>query len=212
MNKTLFVPKETADAETRVAASPDTVKKLKGLGFDVVMLPMFNNDQVPARNRYSVAQSPEGWILQAPASWVRDLTPDLRDLETGWVEEQRYEALCLLYVALTRAKRSLNVFLPEEPASRTPAEAESWASPANLIRQSIPEEEFYEGDPAWVKEIEPRKKAPVSKVTLGESIPLCERSTPSGTNDNRRQMLSSWWPRRRQPMMPRLRMATSTAS
>ena len=37
MNKTLFVPKETADAETRVAASPDTVKKLKGLGFDVVV-------------------------------------------------------------------------------------------------------------------------------------------------------------------------------
>ena len=158
-----------------------TIHSSKGLGFDVVMLPMFNNDQVPARNRYSVAQSPEGWILQAPASWVRDLTPDLRDLETGWVEEQRYEALCLLYVALTRAKRSLSVFLPEEPASRTPAEAESWASPANLIRQSMAEEGFYEGDPAWVEEIEPRKKAPLSKVTLGDSIPLCERSTPSGT-------------------------------
>ena len=37
MSKTLFVPKETADAETRVAASPDTVKKLKGLGFDVIV-------------------------------------------------------------------------------------------------------------------------------------------------------------------------------
>lgn len=37
MNKTLFVPKETAEAETRVAASPDTVKKLKGLGFHVVV-------------------------------------------------------------------------------------------------------------------------------------------------------------------------------
>ncbi len=158
-----------------------TIHSSKGLGFDVVMLPIFNNDQVPARNRYKVAQSLEGWILQAPAAWVRDMTPDLRDLEIEWVEEQRYEALCLLYVALTRAKRSLNVFLPEESARRTPEEAESWASPANLIRQSIPEEGFHEGDPAWVKETELRKKPPVSKVVLGDSTPICERSTPSLT-------------------------------
>ena len=37
MSKTLFVPKETAFAETRVAASPDTVKKLKALGLDIVI-------------------------------------------------------------------------------------------------------------------------------------------------------------------------------
>ncbi|QQM31594.1 Re/Si-specific NAD(P)(+) transhydrogenase subunit alpha [Martelella lutilitoris] len=37
MSKTLFVPKETALAETRVAASPDTVKKLKALGLDIVI-------------------------------------------------------------------------------------------------------------------------------------------------------------------------------
>ncbi|SJZ80180.1 Re/Si-specific NAD(P)(+) transhydrogenase subunit alpha [Consotaella salsifontis] len=33
----LFVPKERDSAEPRVAASPDTVKKLKGLGFDIVV-------------------------------------------------------------------------------------------------------------------------------------------------------------------------------
>ncbi|WP_176082493.1 Re/Si-specific NAD(P)(+) transhydrogenase subunit alpha [Martelella sp. HB161492] len=37
MSKTIFVPKESALAETRVAASPDTVKKLSGLGFSVVI-------------------------------------------------------------------------------------------------------------------------------------------------------------------------------
>ncbi|WP_181409792.1 Re/Si-specific NAD(P)(+) transhydrogenase subunit alpha [Martelella alba] len=37
MSKTIFVPKERALAETRVAASPDTVKKLSGLGFSVVI-------------------------------------------------------------------------------------------------------------------------------------------------------------------------------
>lgn len=33
----LAIPKETGDSETRVAASPETVKKLVGLGFDVMM-------------------------------------------------------------------------------------------------------------------------------------------------------------------------------
>nr|WP_210259777.1 Re/Si-specific NAD(P)(+) transhydrogenase subunit alpha [Martelella sp. HB161492] len=37
VSKTIFVPKESALAETRVAASPDTVKKLSGLGFSVVI-------------------------------------------------------------------------------------------------------------------------------------------------------------------------------
>src|SRR5258707_1276977 len=33
----LAVPKETRDGETRVAATPESVKKLKGLGLDVVV-------------------------------------------------------------------------------------------------------------------------------------------------------------------------------
>lgn len=37
MGQTIFVPKEVDAAETRVAASPDTVKRLAGLGFDVVV-------------------------------------------------------------------------------------------------------------------------------------------------------------------------------
>ena len=37
MGQTIFVPKEIDAAETRVAASPDTVKRLSGLGFSVVV-------------------------------------------------------------------------------------------------------------------------------------------------------------------------------
>ncbi len=33
----VFIPKETRNSETRVAASPDTVKKLVGLGADVLV-------------------------------------------------------------------------------------------------------------------------------------------------------------------------------
>ncbi len=37
MTQTIFIPAETAAGETRVAASPDTVKRLVALGFDVVV-------------------------------------------------------------------------------------------------------------------------------------------------------------------------------
>lgn len=37
MGQTIFVPKETDPGEPRVAASPDTVKRLTGLGFDIVV-------------------------------------------------------------------------------------------------------------------------------------------------------------------------------
>ncbi|WP_420961191.1 Re/Si-specific NAD(P)(+) transhydrogenase subunit alpha [Brucella sp. IR073] len=37
MAQTLFIPKETDPAEPRVAASPETVKKLVGLGFSVIV-------------------------------------------------------------------------------------------------------------------------------------------------------------------------------
>lgn len=37
MGNIVFVAKEAADLETRVSASPETVKKMKGLGFDVIV-------------------------------------------------------------------------------------------------------------------------------------------------------------------------------
>ncbi|WP_099865468.1 Re/Si-specific NAD(P)(+) transhydrogenase subunit alpha [Pararhizobium haloflavum] len=37
MAKTIFIAKETAEGESRVAGSPDSIKKLAGLGFDVVV-------------------------------------------------------------------------------------------------------------------------------------------------------------------------------
>ena len=37
MGQTIFVPSEIDAAETRVAASPETVKRLAGLGFSVIV-------------------------------------------------------------------------------------------------------------------------------------------------------------------------------
>ena len=37
MGQTVFIPRETDQGETRVAASPETVKRIASLGYDVVV-------------------------------------------------------------------------------------------------------------------------------------------------------------------------------
>ena len=158
-----------------------TIHGAKGLGFDVVILPMMSDQQVPSSNDYNVAQSREGWVLQPPAAWVRSIVGVLGDLEKDWQEEQRYEALCLLYVAMTRAKLALNIFLIEEPKSRAkdPEVAAAWASPANLVRQSLDEGIFEGSDSSWLEKVKRREIKQVHKVKLEEADPMRKRVTPS---------------------------------
>ena len=94
-----------------------------------------------------------------------------------WQESQLYETLCLLYVALTRAKRGLYVYLPEEPKGRK--EGELFRTPANLVRQSTGLE-FPESDPNWtdsVRDAEVPESGPLPR--LGEARPQRPRSSPS---------------------------------
>ena len=84
-----------------------------------------------------------------------------------------YEALCLLYVALTRAKQGLYVFLPRESKSRGKAAAD-WSSMANVVRQSVGD---YQSAPSeWPKCVEPRDRKKLPKLpALGDAVPLRER-------------------------------------
>lgn len=100
-----------------------TIHKSKGLGFDVVILPEIPDEGIPQAQFFDVAES-DDWLTQTPPKWSRELIPELREAETRWNADQRYEAFCMLYVALTRAKRGLYVLLdlpskssdPEKPS------------------------------------------------------------------------------------------------
>ncbi len=168
---------EISQAPGDAAVQVMTIHKSKGLGFDMVVLPNLNDEQVPDRAKYEVAKAPGEWVLQTPASWVRSLFPPLVDAEERWEEEQRYEALCLLYVALTRAKQGLYVFLPRESKSRGKAAAD-WSSMANVVRQSVGDYQSAPGE--WPKCVEPREVKEFPKLpALGDAVPLRERTTPS---------------------------------
>ncbi|MBL7114392.1 MAG: UvrD-helicase domain-containing protein [Kiritimatiellae bacterium] len=90
-----------------------TVHQSKGLGFDVVVLPdlmgksvdkAHNLDFLVARTRED--QQPS-WILKSPRRMVGDSDAVLREHYIREDADACFDALCVLYVALTRAKRGL---------------------------------------------------------------------------------------------------------
>ena len=159
-----------------------TIHKAKGLGFDVVVLPDVPNDGIPSAQYFDVAEG-ERWITQTPPKWARDLIPEMREAEAGWAAGQRYEAFCMLYVALTRSKRGLYVLL-EPPSSSQDADKPSLA---NWLARSIGSEGrtgtvYQSGSPDWVETIPRvlRAKATAGLPPLAAGVARRERTTPSG--------------------------------
>lgn len=188
----LEIPQSPGSAAVQVL----TIHKSKGLGFDVVVLPAVEDTQVPDMGDFKVARGMDRsgpWVLETPAGWVRELIPTLSAAEEEWSDGQRYEAMCVLYVALTRAKRGLYVMLPEVPPSRKDPDA--WASPANWIARSAGDNGgpviFQSGDPGWWREVPERKlSVQVAIPTLPEAIQRRERVSPSGTKADERFLAS----------------------
>lgn len=173
---------EIAQSPGSAAVQVMTIHKSKGLGFDVVVLPEVPDDSVPQAQYFDVAED-ETWISETPPKWARQLIPPLRDAEERWGQTQRYEALCTLYVALTRAKRGLYVLIDPAKKNTDPDKP----SLTNWLRQSTGAGAttgvaWQSGDPSWVDAVEPlQPKAipPGTSHTPGPAVPRRRRHTPS---------------------------------
>ncbi len=158
-----------------------TIHKAKGLGFDVVVLPDVPNDKIPSAQYFDVAEG-DGWITETPPKWARDLIPEMREAEAAWAASQRYEAFCMLYVALTRSKRGLCVLLEPPSASQDAYKA----SLANWLATSVssngqPGTVYQSGSPDWVAAIprSSRAKDTAALPLLASGVARRERTTPS---------------------------------
>lgn len=98
-----------------------TVHKAKGLGFDVVILPDLQGQSIAQRRDglaiHRDATHAVDWVLDLPVRRMAESDPVLREQIEGEIAEGAYEALCKLYVALTRAKQALYVII--EPVGRS---------------------------------------------------------------------------------------------
>ncbi|PAW68104.1 MAG: hypothetical protein B9S30_06390 [Verrucomicrobiia bacterium Tous-C5FEB] len=169
---------EIAQSPGIAAVQVMTIHKSKGLGFDVVLLPNIPDKSVPQTQNFEIARG-ETWISDTPPAWVRRMTPEIDEAESRWAAAQRYEAICMLYVALTRAKRGLYVLL-ERPGNSTNVEK---ASLSNWIQHSAKSSEstdavlFEEGKADWITLIEPldtaKPPSPLGKL----QDPVRKRST-----------------------------------
>ena len=185
-------PGEAADwiARLEVSQSPGvaaiqvmTIHKAKGLGFDVVILPEVPDTPVPNPQYFEVAEG-EGWLTQTPPKWARAMLPDLRDAEARWAANQQYEAFCMLYVALTRARRGLYVLLQPPAPSANPDKP----SLANWLARSTRAENqlgvvYQTGTPDWVDTVPMLEldETPAAPRAPGAAIPRRGRLIPSRT-------------------------------
>ncbi|MEO6994162.1 MAG: 3'-5' exonuclease, partial [Lacunisphaera sp.] len=99
------------DAESSSVVRVMTIHKSKGLGFDVVLLPDLEGTKLAQRRKgLAVQKQRDGsveWVLDMPNDLFRAGDPVLTGNVAEAEDEAGYEALSLLYVALTRAKRAM---------------------------------------------------------------------------------------------------------
>ena len=115
-----------------------TIHRSKGLGFDYVVLPLYEHEAIDAE--------PEGplvtdeWILPDPGARVTSAVPQLQPAWRARKDRAEQEALCACYVAMTRAKRAMTIVL--HPESKTTSARRF----SQFVREAIPEPI---GDPKW---------------------------------------------------------------
>ena len=110
------------EIESAGAVRVMTVHKAKGLGFDLVILPDLEGRRLAERRDGLAIRKLEDrsidWVVQLPGRiWV-ERDPVLAAQLAAEEADGAYENLCLLYVAMTRAKRAMYVITePVDPAA-----------------------------------------------------------------------------------------------
>jgi ATP-dependent helicase/nuclease subunit A len=100
-----------------------TVHKAKGLEFDAVILPDLQGQRRGFKDLIAGDLTVGGtetapWVFPMPKQTVAPLDPVIQEIRTKATVQKVYDELCLLYVAMTRAKQGLYMVTAKAPADK----------------------------------------------------------------------------------------------
>lgn len=130
---------EVHEEAARGAVRIMTIHQAKGLGFDVVILPelqhktrmnMVSADWKDKQILYGGKPFDPGWILKSPKNDIAGNDPVLGARLRKIDEDHSFDQLCILYVAMTRAKNALYMITSPTKDSKT-------FRPASLLKLQL---------------------------------------------------------------------------
>ena len=92
-----------------------SIHRSKGLGFDYVILPLYEHDAL--NKKLDGPFVGDGWILPDPGPLAPRVVKGLKEAFDLRKNRAEQEALCMYYVAMTRAKRAMTIVL--RPAAKS---------------------------------------------------------------------------------------------
>ncbi len=152
-----------------------TVHQAKGLQFDIVVLPELDH-QIPGQSPDLVAgnvdpaEPPDAVCLYRSESIQQLLPTELQQLFEQDIERRTHEALCLLYVALTRAVHAMYLLIA--PHDKDPKKSFAGLLRASLTTDMLAPADavlFESGNPDWDQRDDLRRAGGVSPPVERES-------------------------------------------
>lgn|GEM_PF-128558 len=173
-----------AMVEARAVADPAasavqvmTIHQAKGLEFDIVILPELEGELASTRTLKVVYErsgdaGPISRIARHVSKDMWSMFDDLRPMFEQHIGRLAHESLCLLYVAVTRAREGLFMLMdpPGESSKTAPARMASLVLHALHDGPVDPDSVVFEwGDPQWLA-----PHAPVAAAPIDPSAPHLE--------------------------------------
>jgi len=176
-----YVESERVADPTTAAVRVMTVHQAKGLQFDIVVLPDLDVSLTGQADNCVVGQpSPTEPVdrvcLYRNADIQKLLPAKLQELFETSARRGAQEAMCLLYVALTRAVHALYMFIDPTTAKKNTLHK----TPAGLLRAGLTDGQalepetlaYHGGAPRWFEQEQPREAAVVATSQLPEPVPV----------------------------------------